>query len=125
MEPLRQHRFPTKEELEKIKKASEAYKIKMGWSKPEKPLPSLTEEEFMGKLNEWDLYLKTIIRRSIMQMLIDRVLEQIKVDIEGGDLTALEELIKVIDKHNLIQYLPEEEWSQYETCNAEDFIEKI
>jgi len=47
----RQHRYPTKEELEKIKKQSEEYKIKMGWSKPEtKPLPELSEEEFLGKL---------------------------------------------------------------------------
>jgi len=54
MEQIRKNRYPTKEELEKIKKQSEEYKIKMGWiKKPEgtKPLPSLTEEEFLGKLN--------------------------------------------------------------------------
>jgi len=40
--------------------------------------------------------------------LIDRVLDQIAVDLEGGDLTAVEELLKSVPRSNLIAYLPEE-----------------
>ena len=40
--------------------------------------------------------------------LIDRVLDQIATDLEGGDLTALEELLKFVPRDNLISYLPEE-----------------
>ena len=39
--------------------------------------------------------------------LIDRVLDQIAQDLEGGDLTALEELLKFVPRENLIAYLPE------------------
>jgi hypothetical protein len=44
------NRYPTKEELEKIKKIHEDYKIKKGWTRPKDSLPELTEDEFMGKL---------------------------------------------------------------------------
>ena len=40
--------------------------------------------------------------------LIDRALDQIAKDLEGGDLTAIEELLKSVPRQNLISYLPEE-----------------
>lgn len=55
-----------------------------------------------------------------MSKLIDRVIEEIKMDINSGDVTALDELLTFIPKENLIGYLPEEEWEQYENdycCN--------
>ena len=50
-------RYPTKEELEKLKKNDQTFYEKMGWSKQpeqkevEKALPKLTEEQFLEKLN--------------------------------------------------------------------------
>ena len=52
--------------------------------------------------------------------LIERVVEEIKRDIDNGDVTALEELLSFIPKENLIAYLPEEEWERFENeycCN--------
>ena len=48
------------------------------------------------------------------QVLIDRVLEQIKSDIAMGDLTSLDELLTFVPRENLIGYLPEEEWERFE-----------
>lgn len=42
------------------------------------------------------------------RVLIDRVLEQIKTDIENGDLTAIAELLKSVPERDLVGYLPEE-----------------
>jgi hypothetical protein len=42
------------------------------------------------------------------QQLIDLVLDQIVNDLEGSDMTALEELLKSVPRDNLIAYLPEE-----------------
>lgn len=39
--------------------------------------------------------------------LIDAVLEQIKADIEAGDLTAIEEMIRYLPADVLIDFLPE------------------
>lgn len=39
--------------------------------------------------------------------LIDLVLEQIRVDVDAGDFTAIEELLKYVPEKNLIAYLPE------------------
>jgi hypothetical protein len=49
-----------------------------------------------------------------MSRLIERVLEQIKADLFNGDVEAIEELLTFVPKENLIGYLPEEEWKQYE-----------
>jgi len=49
-----------------------------------------------------------------MSSLINRVIEQIKADVSMGDVTAIEELLTFVPKENLIGYLPEEEWEQYE-----------
>ena len=43
-----------------------------------------------------------------MEDLLDAVLEQIKIDVETGDLTAIAELLSVVPKEFLIGYLPEE-----------------
>lgn len=40
--------------------------------------------------------------------LIDRALEQIRADVECGDLTAIEELLKKIPEDVLIAFIPEE-----------------
>lgn len=49
-----------------------------------------------------------------MSSLIDRVIEEIRKDFAMGDLTALDELLTFVPRENLIGYLPEEEWEQYE-----------
>lgn len=41
------------------------------------------------------------------ESLIDKVLIQIQNDLEAGDLTALEELLKFIPEDKLIGFLPE------------------
>jgi len=55
-----------------------------------------------------------------MSKLIDRVLVEIQRDFAMGDLTALDELLTFVPRENLLAYLPEEEWEQYENeycCN--------
>ena len=42
------------------------------------------------------------------QTLFDKVIDQIRSDIEWRDFTALEELLKFVPRENLIAYLPEE-----------------
>lgn len=42
------------------------------------------------------------------QWLIDQVLDQITQDVERGDLTALEQLLKGCERGDLESYLPEE-----------------
>lgn len=42
------------------------------------------------------------------QPLIDKVLDHMKKDIEAGDLTAIDELLKFVPKQYLEGYLPEE-----------------
>jgi hypothetical protein len=54
------------------------------------------------------------LKQYIMSKLIDRVLVEIQRDFAMGDLTALDELLTFVPKENLIGYLPEEEWEQYE-----------
>jgi len=44
------------------------------------------------------------------QKLIDKIIEQIKEDIQAGDYEALEELLKQVYKYqNFVNYLPENE----------------
>ena len=40
--------------------------------------------------------------------LIDKVCEQIRADVECGDLTAIEELLKKVPEDALIAFIPEE-----------------
>jgi len=48
-----------------------------------------------------------------MSKIIDTVLEQIKLDVHSGDLTAIEELLKSVPEENLKGYLPEEKLRKY------------
>jgi hypothetical protein len=41
--------------------------------------------------------------------LVDRVMDQMAEDFKGGDLTAIEELLKFVPRDRLIGYLPEED----------------
>tara|TARA_B110000977_G_scaffold196027_1_gene275595 strand:- start:38 stop:175 length:138 start_codon:yes stop_codon:yes gene_type:complete len=41
--------------------------------------------------------------------LVDKVLEQIKKDVEVGDMTAIEELLGEVSEKNLRSFLSEEE----------------
>ena len=52
---------------------------------------------------------QTLISNEIedMDKLVDSVIEQIKEDINCGDLTAIDELLRFVPKENLIGYLPE------------------
>ncbi len=53
------------------------------------------------------------IKNYLDSPLIDRVVEEIKRDIEQHDETALCELLSFVPVKNLIQYLPEEEWTKF------------
>jgi len=56
-----------------------------------------------------------------MGALIDRVIEEIKADIAYGDVSAIEGLLENVPEGVLIDFLPEEEWDQYENkfiCNS-------
>lgn len=50
----------------------------------------------------------------LKQQLIERVVEHIKRDIEYGDVESVEELLRFCPTTNLINYLPEEEWAEFE-----------
>jgi hypothetical protein len=55
-----------------------------------------------------------------MSSLINRVIVEIQRDFAMGDLTSLDELLTFVPKENLIGYLPEDEWDEYENdycCN--------
>tara|TARA_R110000868_G_C10380519_1_gene719336 strand:+ start:341 stop:502 length:162 start_codon:yes stop_codon:yes gene_type:complete len=47
---------------------------------------------------------------SDLKIVIDMVIEQIKKDIEAGDMTAIEELLLSVPQEKLVAYLPEETW---------------
>jgi hypothetical protein len=49
----------------------------------------------------------------LKQKLIEAVVEQIKMDIEMGDVEAIEELLRFCPTKNLVNYLPEEDWEQF------------
>lgn len=56
-----------------------------------------------------------------MGALIDRVIELIKEDIAYGDVSSIEGLLENVPENVLIDFLPEEEWEQYENkfiCNS-------
>jgi hypothetical protein len=42
------------------------------------------------------------------QELVDLVLKQIVADVQSGDLTAIEELLRSVPPETLVNYLPEE-----------------
>ena len=47
---------------------------------------------------------------SDLKIVIDLVIEQIKKDIEAGDVTAIEELLTAVPMDSLVGYLPENTW---------------
>lgn len=51
---------------------------------------------------------------NLKQLLIERVIDNIKRDIEYGDVEAIEELLRFCPTTNLINYLPEEDWEDFE-----------
>lgn len=53
------------------------------------------------------------IRDYLNSPLIDAVVEQIKKDLESNDETAICELLSFVPEKNLINYLPEEQWSKF------------
>jgi hypothetical protein len=57
------------------------------------------------------------------QELIDEVIEQIKYDIEIGDVEALDELLKVIPNSNLAAYLPDIRMDFWNEVKEGDFTE--
>ena len=60
-----------------------------------------------------DRYAQELIIEAREQMLLDRVVKGIELDLEMGDVSAIEELLAYIPKENLIGYLPEEEWENF------------
>jgi len=57
-------------------------------------------------------------RRQLEDDLIDTVIEEIKRDIEVGDVSAIWELLSNCPTEQLIQYLPEEKWGVYKELRA-------
>lgn len=51
------------------------------------------------------------------QKLVDDVITELKDCFSSGDYTVLEELLKFIPMKNLVQALPEEQWSKYSEIN--------
>lgn len=47
------------------------------------------------------------------QRLIDKVIDTIKDDLRWNDTTAIDELLKACPLENLIAYLDEKEWKQF------------
>lgn len=47
------------------------------------------------------------------EAIVDDVIESLKKDIAQGDVTVLDELLKMIPEKNLIQSLNEDDWKQY------------
>ena len=43
----------------------------------------------------------------------EQVIEQIKIDLESKDETALYEMLKSVDRAQLVAYLPEEQWQRF------------
>ena len=62
-----------------------------------------------------DVYAQELIQEAHFQTLLDRVITGIKSDFEMGDVTAVEELIGELPIKNLVGYLPEEIWKNFET----------
>jgi hypothetical protein len=60
-----------------------------------------------------DDHAQEIITEVKKQMLLDRVVKGIELDLEQGDVSAIEELLTFIPKENLIGYLPEGEGDHF------------
>ena len=51
--------------------------------------------------------------------LIDTVIGEIKRDIEAGDVSAIWEMLSHCPTEQLIQYLPEEKWKDFQQLRAD------
>lgn len=57
-------------------------------------------------------------REQLQDNLVDTVIEQIKKDIEVGDVSAIFAMLTYCPAEQLIQYLPEEKWEAYKELRA-------
>ena len=64
-------------------------------------------------------------KEKLKTKLIDQLGEQIKEDAINGDITVLDELLCLIPVFNLVQALPEEEWSKYKNLITEKEKKKL
>jgi len=56
--------------------------------------------------------------------LIDRVVDQIKLDVRCGDYSAIQELMKLCPVENLIAFLPEVDWRHFTHLVTEEYLKK-
>lgn len=47
------------------------------------------------------------------EKLIDAVIEEMKKQIDVGDWTAIDELLRFVPRENLVNFLPEEDWKDH------------
>lgn len=68
-----------------------------------------------GALVELSQHLREFLKpkEEKYEELVDEVIEELKSDIANGDVTVLDELLRMIPTKNLIQSLPEERWSKF------------
>jgi len=45
--------------------------------------------------------------------LVNAVINEMKYQIEDGDWTAIDELLRFVPRENLINFLPEEKWKRF------------
>jgi len=71
------------------------------------------EVKFKDERAKTDRYAMEIITEAREQMLLDRVVSRIELDLEQGDVSAIDELLAHVPKENLIQYLPEDQQKHF------------
>ncbi len=69
--------------------------------------------EILNELKEKPKVKRTRKPSKPNQKLVDAVIEDLKKGFMHGDYTVLEELLFFIPKENLVQALPEEQWSKF------------
>jgi hypothetical protein len=69
--------------------------------------------QYLDERAKTNPYAQEIIAEVKQQCLLDRVVKRIELDLEQGDVSAIEELLSYCPKENLIGYLPEEEWDNF------------
>ena len=80
-----------------------------------------------GRIDLADLinYCKFIsIENPLEEELFGEVIERIKEDIAKNDVTAIWELLKECRTEKLIEFLPEAEWSKYDSINKWRKVQK-
>lgn len=73
-------------------------------------------ETIVGERELSELHPTSFIRvtlEDLKQELIDKAIDQIKMDINEGDTTVLEELLKTVPTSVLLHSLPEEQWDGF------------